>query len=171
MSVQDEVFTLLRRMTPGNPSCGNREERLDYIRDCTRGSMILLDVYRNCSPPRRRGRRGGDGQHHRADPPPLGAPVPVVVCFRGVKDVVESEEDPRHHICFPELSREMSAAPGGGQCHFPRRLPPFGGMPRAPASSQRRLAVAATATVGACSSSRAFHGAAWRGAAPGSADR
>ena len=112
LSVQDEVFTVLRRMTRGNPSCRNREERLDYICDRTRGSMILLDVCRIVHRP-------GDVDdaawtsniteqirllwEHTA--------VPVVVCFRGVKDVVELEEDPRQHIfCFPELSRETSVA-------------------------------------------------------------
>ena len=109
--VEDEVFARLRAMAPGNVPRPEGENRLNYIRDCTQGAMILLDIRRRMkTDPRDEDDRAWANditeqirlvwEHSR---------VPVVVCTSGSADILACKHEPRHRIfCFPELSWEIS---------------------------------------------------------------
>ena len=110
--VEEEVFKALRAMVPGNPSRPDGEDRFDYIRDCTRGAMILLDVRRKMNYPlKMEDKAWASDITEQVRILWEHAKVPVVVCTSEGKDIVEAKDEPRRHIlCFPELSRETSMA-------------------------------------------------------------
>ena len=110
MSVQDEVFARLRAMAPRNVPRADGENQLDYIRDCTQGAMILLDIRRRMKKPRDvddTAWANNISEQIRLLWEHTG--VPVVVCTCGSNGIVESKDEPRRRIlCFPELSWEIS---------------------------------------------------------------